>query len=153
FRIASTMTSIDMVSSRLLRNQHESMHDLLEIVHQQSRKIDMLMGYVLAMQDHPEHRFDTLRFSAGQLTYLHPYHDHGEQPQWHQIMRLKIFLRDEAAAIYCYGQVTHLADSEQGAEVTLDYIRIREDDRELLVRASLHVQSRQLKLRAQARQR
>jgi hypothetical protein len=35
----------------------------------------------------------------------------------------------------------------------LDYVRIREDDRELLVRASLRVQSKQLKLRAQERQR
>ncbi|MCY7264608.1 hypothetical protein, partial [Pseudomonas protegens] len=52
FRISSAITSIDMVTSRLLRNQNESMHDLVEIVNQQSRKIDMIMGYVLSMQDH-----------------------------------------------------------------------------------------------------
>jgi len=112
----------------------------------------MIMGYVLSMQDHPDQRFHTLRFGAGQLTYLHPYHHQGEPPELQQIVRLKIFLRDEAAAIYCYGQVTHRNDSEQGIQVTLEYVRIREEDRELLVRASLHVQSRQLKLRAQARQ-
>ena len=56
FRIASSITSIDMVTSRLMRNQNESMHDLVEIVNQQSRKIDMIMGYVLSVQDHPEHR-------------------------------------------------------------------------------------------------
>ena len=153
FRIASSITSIDMVTSRLLRNQSESMHDLVEIINQQSRKIDMIMGYVLSVQDHPEHRFHTLRFGAGQLTYLHPRQGHGEAPHLHQIVRLKIFLREEASAIYCYGQVKQLEPSEHGTHVMLDYVRIREDDRELLVRASLHIQSKQLKLRAQDRQR
>jgi hypothetical protein len=153
FRIASSITSIDMVTSRLMRNQNESMHDLVEIVNQQSRKIDMIMGYVLSVQDHPEHRFHTLRFGAGQLTYLHPRQGHGEPPHLHQIVRLKIFLREEASAIYCYGQAKQLEPSEHGMHVVLDYVRIREDDRELLVRASLHVQSKQLKLRAQDRQR
>ncbi|MGY3873619.1 PilZ domain-containing protein [Aeromonas dhakensis] len=153
FRIASSITSIDMVTSRLLRNQSESMHDLVEIINQQSRKIDMIMGYVLSVQDHPEHRFHTLRFGAGQLTYLHPHQGHGEVPHLHQIVRLKIFLREEASAVYCYGQVKQLEPSEHGTHVMLDYVRIREDDRELLVRASLHIQSKQLKLRAQDRQR
>ncbi|MFA7819131.1 PilZ domain-containing protein [Aeromonas dhakensis] len=153
FRIASSISSIDMVTSRLLRNQSESMHDLVEIINQQSRKIDMIMGYVLSVQDHPEHRFHTLRFGAGQLTYLHPRQGHGEAPHLHQIVRLKIFLREEASAIYCYGQVKQLEPSEHGTQVVLDYVRIREDDRELLVRASLHIQSKQLKLRAQDRQR
>ncbi|MGN5163666.1 PilZ domain-containing protein [Aeromonas dhakensis] len=153
FRIASSISSIDMVTSRLLRNQSESMHDLVEIINQQSRKIDMIMGYVLSVQDHPEHRFHTLRFGAGQLTYLHPRQGHGEAPHLHQIVRLKIFLREEASAIYCYGQVKQLEPSEHGIQVVLDYVRIREDDRELLVRASLHIQSKQLKLRAQDRQR
>lgn len=153
FRIASAITSIDMVTSRLIRNQNDSMHDLVEIINQQSRKIDMIMGYVLSVQDHPEHRFHTLRFGAGQLTYLHPHQGHGEVPHLHQIVRLKIFLREEASAVYCYGQVKQLEPSEHGTHVMLDYIRIREDDRELLVRASLHIQSKQLKLRAQDRQR
>ncbi len=74
-------------------------------------------------------------------------------PHLHQIVRLKIFLREEASAIYCYGQVKQLEPSEHGTHVMLDYVRIREDDRELLVRASLHIQSKQLKLRAQDRQR
>ncbi|MFQ2273337.1 PilZ domain-containing protein [Aeromonas hydrophila] len=153
FRIASAITSIDMVTSRLIRNQNDSMHDLVEIINQQSRKIDMIMGYVLSVQDHPEHRFHTLRFGAGQLTYLHPHQGHGEAPLLHQIVRLKIFLREEASAVYCYGQVKQLEPSEHGTHVMLDYVRIREDDRELLVRASLHIQSKQLKLRAQDRQR
>ncbi|PNO63383.1 PilZ domain-containing protein [Aeromonas caviae] len=153
FRIASAITSIDLVSSRLLRSQNESMHDLVEIINQQSRKIDMIMGYVLAAQDHPEHRFHTLRFGAGQLTYLHPHQGHGEALALHQIVRLKIFLREEASAVYCYGEVVQRNAGEHGTHVVLDYVRIREDDRELLVRASLHVQSKQLKLRAQERQR
>ncbi|MCF3097063.1 PilZ domain-containing protein [Aeromonas australiensis] len=153
FRISSTITSIDLVTSRLMRNQNDQIHDLVEIINQQSRKIDMIMGYVLSVQDRPEHRFQTLRFGAGQLTYLHPHQGHGKPPALQQIVRLKIFLREEAAAIYCYGRVKQLDQGEHGIQVTLNYARIREEDRELLVRASLHVQSRQLKQRAQGRQR
>ena len=32
-----------------------------------------------------------------------PHQGHGEPPHLHQIVRLKIFLREEASAVYCYG--------------------------------------------------
>ncbi|MGY3864345.1 PilZ domain-containing protein [Aeromonas bivalvium] len=151
FRIASAISTADMAATRLIRNQSDAVQDLVEIINQQSRKIDMIMSYVLAAQDHPEQRFHTLTFGAGQLTYLHPTQGHGQAPTQGQLVRLKIFLRDEAAAVYCYARVRELTAGEHGLHVGLDYVRIREEDRELLVRASLHVQSRQLKARAQER--
>lgn len=151
FRIAAAISSIDMATTRLIRNQNDAMQDLVEIINQQSRKIDMIMSYVLAAQDHPEQRFHTLTFGAGQLTYLHPAQGHGQAPLRDQLVRLKIFLRDDASAVYCYARVREVTAGEYGQHIVLDYARIREEDRELLVRASLHVQSRQLKARAQER--
>ena len=104
FCIASAITSIDRVSSRLLRSQNESMHDLVEIINPavpQDRHDHGLCAGSPGIT--PEHRFHTLRFGAGQLTYLHPTRGHGEAPALHQIVRLKIFLREEASAVYCYG--------------------------------------------------
>lgn len=154
FRIASAISTIDIGTSRLLRSQAgEHMQELIEIINQQSRKIDLIMGYVLAAQDHVEHRFHTVRFGAGELHYLFPPEGHGPSPQPGQLKRLKIFLRDEASAVYCYGRVKAVTPGQHGLHVVLEYARIREEDRELLVRASLHVQSRQLKQRAADRYR
>lgn len=154
FRVASAIASVDLGTSRLMRAQgSEAMQDLVEIINQQSRKIDLIMGYVLAIQDQPEHRFHTLRFGAGELHYLFPLEAPQAPPKVGQLMRLKIFLRDEASAVYCYGRVKAVSEAPQGLCVALDYARIREEDRELLVRASLHIQSRQLKQRAAGRQR
>ena len=60
-----------------------------------------------------------------------------------QPLRTKIFLRNEASAIYCYSQVIDKQDSLY----TLAFTAIRASDQELLVRASLHAQTRQLKLK------
>ncbi len=64
------------------------------------------------------------------------------------IVRLKIFLPEESSAIYCYATVSEL-NAEQ---CTLTYTLIRDQDRELLIRASLHIQSQQLKDRAKLRE-
>ncbi|KUE79937.1 hypothetical protein ATO46_17280 [Aeromonas schubertii] len=154
FRIASAISAIDLGTSRLMRAQgSEHLQDLIEVINQQSRKIDLIMGYVLAVQDHPEHRFHTLRLGGGELHYLFPFEGHGEPPKSGQLVRLKIFLREEASAVYCYGRVKGVTRGEHGHHVELDYACIRDEDRELLVRASLHIQSRQLKQRASERHR
>jgi hypothetical protein len=154
FRVASAISSIDLNTSRMIRHQgNDSLQDIIEIINQQSRKIDLIMGYVLAAQDHAEHRFYTLRIGAGELHYLFPHSGHGEPPKAGQLVRLKIFLREEAAAIYCYGKVREVTQGQHGHHVVLDYAQLRDEDRELLVRATLHIQSRQLKQRAAERER
>ncbi len=65
FRISTSIAAIDINKSRLVRSYGEEVQELIEIINQQSRKIDMIMGYVLAQQDDPAHRFHSLQFGGG----------------------------------------------------------------------------------------
>lgn len=146
FRLSNSIAHLEVGSHRALRNLSDELQPLVDIINQQSQKINVLLGFVLSMQDEPHQRHHTERFGAGGLTLctalpLVP----------HQLVQLKIFLQEEAAAIFCYGRVTQVSPEGEQHRLQLEYARIRDEDRELLIRASLHVQSKQLKLRAQQR--
>jgi len=58
---------------------------------------------------------------------------------------IKLFLENEAAAIFCIGEVVKCEKHEDVFAVSYAYSKIREEDQELLVRASLHLQTSQLR--------
>lgn len=66
-----------------------------------------------------------------------------------QQAELKLFLDAEAAAIFCYGEVITCENTDDGYHIAFVFNSIREQDQELLVRASLHLQTQQLRKRAQ----
>ena len=65
----------------------------------------------------------------------------------------KIFLDYDAAAVYCFAQIieTNKQHNTDSYRHTLLFTQIRASDQELLVRASLHAQSRLLKLKAKSK--
>lgn len=146
FRIAGAISHIDMSTARQLRNLGEEFSLLVDVINQQSGKINMLLSFLLSQLDEPTHRFQTVSIGGSQLSFLchQPLH-------LHQQLRLKLFLHEEASAIYCYGKITELEQKPGGTLVHVSYSRIRGEDQEVLVRASLHIQSRQLKQRAEQR--
>lgn len=146
FRIAGAITHIDLSAARQLRNMGEEFGLLVDVINQQSSKINMLLGYLLSQLDDPATRRHTLSIGGSQLSFIAHTGLH-----LHQLLRLKLFLQDEASAIYCYGQITALEPVPDGQRVEVSYVRIRPADQELLVRASLRIQSRQLKQRAELR--
>jgi len=143
FKMASDLAKADASILAPLKLNSDNTQALWNYLQAQNQKINTLLSYVLTQQDDPQSRFQTLKFSAGNLIFK-PTSD------WHvgTNVKLKIFLPDESAAIYCYAVIQEIS----GSECTLSYTLIREQDRELLIRASLHVQSQQLKNRAQQRQ-
>ena len=54
-------------------------------------------------------------------------------------------------AVYCYGEVIEVEEVEGNYLHKVIFHFIQEDDREVLVRTSLHIQSRQLQSLAQQR--
>jgi hypothetical protein len=67
-----------------------------------------------------------------------------------QAFRTKLFLQHEASAVYCYTEVVAIDKLEnEQSQYTLLFNAIRDSDQELVVRASLHAQTRQLKKRQQ----
>ncbi|MCE2572498.1 PilZ domain-containing protein [Motilimonas eburnea] len=147
FQIASEIAQVDANSLRFLNQLGEQTQDLVNYLTLQSRKINMLLCHMMAQDDKAEYRHHTSAFGGGGIRFVH-------QSPWplKQVATLKIFLVDEASAVFCYGQVTGCQPAEQGHEIEMNFISIRETDRDLLIKASLHIQSKQLKRRAELRQ-
>lgn len=150
FRLASEVSTLEVSSIRPLRNLGAIGDDLVEFLNAQSRKIDLIMSYILSIEDDQHQRLQTQSFGGGGLTIVS-----SEQLAIGQIAQLKLFLTEEASAIFCYGEVIDIkkitGEAQDKYLISLYYAHIREEDRELIVRASLHQQSKQLKRKAETK--
>ncbi|MFO6424761.1 PilZ domain-containing protein [Motilimonas sp. KMU-193] len=147
FQIASEIAQVDANSLRFLNQLGEQTQDLVNYLTLQSKKINMLLCHMMAQDDDPALRHHTSAFGGGGIRFVH-----SEPWPIAQVATMKIFLVDEASAVFCYGQVSGCRQLEQGHEIDMQFVSIRETDRDLLIRASLHIQSKQLKRRAELRQ-
>lgn len=141
FRMAGEIATLETKALRPLRNLGDHAAELAEYLNHQSKKIDLMMSYVLHQQDDHSHRYASIEFGGGgvSVTSDEPF----EPGTNHQ---LKLFIEEEATAVFCYGEVVACEETDdQQHRVTFIYSRIREQDQELLVRASLHLQTRLLK--------
>ena len=144
FKISNTIVQLDLSNARALRSISDDIGYLVDVINQQSRKINLLMAHILMQEDDPQYRHNTLSFGGSRLTF------YSSMPlEKKQLLRVKIFLREEASAVYCYGRIIDLVTEQDRLLVTVEYALLREEDRELLIRAGMHEQSRQLKERAE----
>lgn len=143
FRMASDLAAIDAQSLQPLKLNNETTKALWGYLQAQNQKINTLLSYVLSQQDEQQFHYQTDAFSAGRCIFTADNNDFYSQ----QKVRLKIFIPEESAAIYCYAKVSAI----RANSIELTYQQIREEDRELLIRSTLHIQSKQLKLRAAQR--
>lgn len=143
FRIASEMASIEAQAIRPLRHLSDHAESLADYLNHQARKIDLMMSFVLHQQDEPEYRFKTVRFGGGGIVIDSP-----SPLDTGVLAELKLFLDAEAAAIFCFGEVITCEQVEDRYHIGFIFNTIREQDQELLVRASLHIQTQQLRKRA-----
>ncbi|GFD71182.1 PilZ domain-containing protein [Alteromonas marina] len=146
FRIASEMAALEAQAIRPLRNLGDHAETLAEYLNHQSRKIDLMMSFVLHQQDEPEHRFKTVKLGGGGVII-----DSKEALDVGTKAELKLFLDAEAAAIFCYGEVITCEQVVDSYHIAFIFNSIREQDQELLVRASLHIQTQQLRKRSKER--
>lgn len=146
FRMASEIATIESKALRPLRNISDHATELANYLNQLSKKIDLMMSYVLHQQDDEEQRFVASRFGGGGVVVKSP-----EAFELGRQVQLKLFLEEEATAVFCFGEVIECTASEDGFDITFIYSRIREQDQELLVKASLHLQTKQLKKRSETR--
>lgn len=147
FLLAGEMGNLNMSALRALNRIGELADELANYLQQQARKIDLLLHYVLRQQDNAEHRQYTLSYGGAGLCLQSP-----RALPLLAIVELKVFLAENEGAVYCLGQVISAAQQEDGWQIKVVFRRIRDQDRELIVRASLHQQSRQLKQKAAQRQ-
>lgn len=143
FRMAGELSSIESQALRPLRHLSEHAAELADFLNHQSRKIDLMMSYILQQQDDQNLRYETFEFGGGGVTIVS---DSGMELGIQT--ELKLFLVEEASAVFCYAEVIACHERDDKYHISLIFTRIREEDQELLVRASLHQQTLQLRKRA-----
>ena len=146
FKMASDVSSIDQAALRPLQALSGVAGKLVEFLNHQSSKIDLLIGYILSQQDDEEHRYQGIEFGGGGLSF------NADKPfELAQLLEMKIFLLNENCAVYCYGEIIEVKQALDIFQHKVIFHFIRDDDREVLVRTSLHEQSKQLQALAKQR--
>ncbi|GLX77494.1 hypothetical protein tinsulaeT_08340 [Thalassotalea insulae] len=147
FKMVGEMSTIDQAALKPLQALTGVAGQLVDYLKHQAQKIDLLMNYILQQQNEDNARFQGVSFGGAGIAFI------SDKPwQLNQLVELKLFLPEENAAIYCFAEVIDISPQEQQFHHKLLFHFIRDEDRELLVRASLHKQTKQLQQLAQQRQ-
>ena len=147
FKMASEIITLDQAALRPLQTIGSVAGQLVDYLHHQAQKIDLLVSYILSEQDDEKQRYQGTHFGGGGIIFKSK-----NNFTVGQFIELKIFLLNDNCAIYCCGEI--ISANIENAELTnykVIYHHIREEDREILVRCSLHQQSKQLQVLAQQR--
>lgn len=158
FKLASELQVVDASAIAQLRGLGDAAKVISDVLNQQNRKLTALLGYLLRNEDDPEHRFQAFEYGGAGIGF-----NNQTALAIGQWVEIKIFLPAESAAIYCLGQVCSCEPtasatsaptaqtSEPEYQIKVLFQRIEDSDRELLIRASMHAQTRLLKKRANER--
>ncbi|MFT6268229.1 MAG: hypothetical protein ACJAVV_001034 [Alphaproteobacteria bacterium] len=140
FKIAGEMSEIQSKALKPLRGLGEKLEDLVTYLQFQAKKIDLMMSFILQQQDDPEYRANAIKFGGGGCVI-----SNSEPVCIGDVKAIKLFLETESAAIYAYGEAIESVKTDDGYELSYVFTHIREQDQELLVRASLHLQTHALR--------
>lgn len=140
FKIAADVNSLDQSLLRPIRQLGDNMDPLLEYLKGQSRKIDLILNYIMQQHDDDSIKLTTLSYggSGFVIESEHEIESHSHFPS-------KLYFSDDATAIFCLTRVIeHQVTDEGKNQYKMLFSKIREQDREVVVRATLHQQSKQL---------
>jgi len=140
FRIAGEMAEIQSSTLKPLRALGDKLEDLVSYLQFQSKKIDLMMSYILQQQDEPENRATATKFGGGGCII-----EHKKAVDIGTSKAIKLFIESESAAVYAYAEAIESTPVIDGFETSYVFTHIREQDQELLVRASLHLQTQALR--------
>ncbi|ALS33376.1 MULTISPECIES: PilZ domain-containing protein [Pseudoalteromonas] len=148
FKLANEVSSLEQSALGPLRNLGDIAQELAVFLQAQSRKIDLIMSHVLASEQSEDNAIYCDSYGGGGVKFTTE-----DVYSLGQKFRTKLFLHHEASAVYCYTEVVAVKKTDtEHYQYTLLFIAIRDSDQELVVRASLHAQTRQLKKRQQLEQ-
>lgn len=140
FRMAGEMAEIQSKTLKPLSALGEKLEDLVTYLQFQAKKIDLMMSYILQQQDEAANRATAIKFGGGGCVIEH------EKPVLIGSSKaVKLFLESESAAVYAYGEAIESIAFKEGFQTSYVFTHIREQDQELLVRASLHLQTEALR--------
>ncbi|MDR6964726.1 hypothetical protein [Shewanella putrefaciens] len=142
-----------LLQLRHIDNEAKAVVDFLKL---QSRKVDLVLQHVLEKETQEGDKFQGCQFGGSSIRLISP----SPLPLGAQY-KTTLFIHDELVAILCFAKVvasnpdTRVKnDGDHTAQqyfIDLEFSQILESDIEQLVKASLNVQQKQLKLRKLAR--
>ena len=145
-----TLESDCLLQLRHLDDEAKTVVDYLKL---QSRKIDLVLQYVLESEQHEGEQYRGVYFGGSGIRIISD-----TQLVENEQFKITVHIRDELVALLCFVKVTVSepldADGNQAScqyISSLEFTQILEADVEQLVKASLSVQQKQLKLRKQAK--
>lgn len=148
FKLANEVSELEQSSLRPLRNLGDVAQELAAFLQAQSRKIDLIMTHILASEQAQDSAVECDSYGGGGIRFTS-----SEVHSIGQKFRTKLFLHHEASAVYCYTEVVAVKKIDHNHyQYKLLFVSIRNADQELIVRASLHAQTRQLKKRQELEQ-
>jgi len=146
FLMAGEQVMLEQSALKSLNRLGDLAEELAVYLRIQARKIDSMMRYILLMQDDPQHRCFSHSYGGSALCF-----DHETAFVEGQLLEVKMFLEHNDGAVFTLVRVIDVEPVGDKFRIRTTYTRVREQDRELIVRASLHQQSRQLKRKAEQR--
>lgn len=147
FLMAGEQMMLEQSALKSLNRLGEMAEELAVYLRIQARKIDSMMRYILQMHDDPQCRSFSHSYGGSALCF-----DHETAFAEGDLLEVKMFLEHNDGAVFALARVIGVEPLDSRFRIRATYTRIREQDRELIVRASLHQQSRQLKRKAELRQ-
>ena len=141
FKLVNEVNVIEQTALRPLRQLGDVAEELAQYLKLQSRKIDLVLSHILANENQDEEQLETFSFGGSGFTLITD-----ESFLENVFYRCKLFLKDESAAVYCFCQVVDSQLNNDKYKTRFVFSHIREQDQELLVRASLHAQAKLLKI-------
>ncbi len=147
FLMAGEQMMLEQSALKSLNRLGDLAEELALYLRIQARKIDSMMRYILLMQDDPAWRSVSHSYGGSALCF-----DHDTPFAEGDLLEAKMFLEHSDGAVFALVRVIGVEPVADKFRIRTTYTRIREQDRELIVRASLHQQSRQLKRKAELRQ-
>jgi hypothetical protein len=149
FQMASDIELLSQNSVKKTGATSDLPSEVIYLLNLQSKKVDLLMDYLLSQQDDSKCRYKANSFGGGGLSF-----ESDEAFPLNQFLEVKIFMLQRHCAIFCYAEVIEVSpcQGKTGKHVhKVVFHFIRESDRESLVRYSLKEQSKQLQSLANER--
>ncbi len=146
FKMASDNVTLDQSALRPLQALSGVAGHLVDYLNHQAQKIDLLVGYILSQHDDETARYAGVEFGGGGIVVFSK-----QAFTLGQRLEMKLFFLEENCAVFCHGDIVEIAETSNGFDHKIVFHHIREEDREILVRTSLHQQSKQLQMLAKQR--
>jgi len=146
FKLANDINTLDQAALAPLGAISGIAGKLVEYLNHQAQKIDLLVNHIVSVQDNQQHRYQGILFGGGGVEFIHD-----TAFKLNDVIELKVFLAHENSAIYSHAEIIHIENSENKYHHKAIFRYIRDEDRERLVRSSLHIQSKQLQQLAKER--